>query len=217
MLAAAFAVAILACAAADAAASRAIHKCIGADGKTVFSDAACPGEVAGDDEQGASPPTSSGRTQDGGAAAAKKDAPSAAQAAGLCPSWEPPEGQVAVDPPRKIDPADLPHDASGRPVQILVSKRGPTSTAAECSAMVSACSQKSADPGGSIDICFKSAPRCATGRPWEEDKPCCPDACWQKYANLRRQCVNASTASYKSLFESRCVTDSSEANVEAAP
>lgn len=179
-----------------AAASRAIHKCTDAAGKTVFSDAACTvGAAAVPQPQpaatDAAPPPA-------------KTAQKPPREPGDCSDWAPPEEDVVVEQPPKVDPESLPHDASGKPVAIFVSKRNASTAAAACSTMVSTCSNKNDDPAGAIDVCFKSAPRCVSARPWEEPAACCPQACWDKYVELRRRCIAASTASYRALFQEHC-------------
>jgi hypothetical protein len=195
-----------------AAASRPIYKCTLADGKTTFSDEPCataatepPPAIAAGTGPGAKP------RDKPAAETAPAKRPAAPADPADCTGWMPPEDTVAVEQPQKIAQEDLPHDAAGRPIEILVSKRGPMTVVAACSAMVSTCSHKSADPRGSIDACFKSAPRCATDQPWQEEGACCPQTCWQKYVDLRRQCVDASSASYRALFQEHCVSGSGDA------
>jgi hypothetical protein len=192
--------------------ARAIYKCTLADGKTVFSDTPCKETSSQQELQ-----MRGGTAVPSGVAAAPEAGPAAPAAEpGTCP-WTPPEREVRVEQPRKIDPEQLPHDASGKPVEIFVGKRGPMSVAGTCSAMVSACSQKSDDPARAMDACFKSAPHCATERPWEEQQACCPQACWEKYADLRHHCVDASSASYKALFEAHCVPGTANVQAQARP
>jgi len=189
--------------------ARAIYKCALADGKTVFSDTPCKESSSQQEMQmrgGAAVPTA--------AAAPEADPAKVPLEPGTC-AWTPPEGDVVVEQPRQIDPDLLPHDASGKAVPIFVGKRGPMTVAGACSALVSACSQKSDEPAKAMDACFKSAPRCATDRPWEEEQTCCPQACWQRYSDLRRHCVDPSSASYKAMFEAHCVPGSDKA--QAAP
>jgi hypothetical protein len=194
------------------AATHAIHKCTDADGKTIFSDAPCPNGSGQDAApEPATPAASPAPAQPAAAAVAQT---SEAADPSDCSSWTPPEGDVTVDQPRKVDREALPRDRSGNPVEIFVSKRSANTVAAACSAMVSACSHKSDDPGKSIDACFKSAPRCTSDRPWEQDTACCPQACWQKYVDLRRKCVDASTASYRALFQEHCVSTAAELSTQ---
>jgi hypothetical protein len=194
------AIVVLCAAATPPAHARPIYKCALADGKTVFSDTPCTETVS-------QPPL----RMRGGTSVRSAPAPEAKPATpplepGTC-AWSEPEGDIVVEQPRKTDPEMLPHDAAGNPVEVFVGKRGPRSAAGACSALVSACSQKSDDPAKAMDACFKSAPRCATDRPWEEAQVCCPQACWQKYSDLRRHCADPSSASYKALFEAHCVAD----------
>ena len=193
-----------------AAAGRAIFKCTMPNGETTFSASPCvtaPGATELQPHSGGqvhAPPADKASSE---AAAAKKAAASAPD----CSTWMPPEGTVTVAQPAKPDRDQLPRDASGKPVDIFVSKRGPMSVAAGCSALVSTCSQRSDDPRVSIDACFQSAPRCQSAQPWQEDQACCPQACWDKFADLRRQCVDASSASYRALFQEHCVAGEYEA------
>jgi Domain of unknown function (DUF4124) len=195
------------------ATARSIYKCTLEDGKTTFSDTPCKDTSSQQQLQmrGGAPQTV-GPSPEAAAAAA---AAARRAESGACYSWTPPAGDVVVDPPRRIRSEQLPHDASGNPVEIFVSKRTPMTVAAACSAMVSGCSQHSDDPGKAMDACFKSAPRCASARPWEEPQACCPQACWEKYTDLRRHCVDPSTASYKALFEEHCVPGSAQAQQPA--
>lgn len=198
------ALAALAFVASGVADARAIYKCTLPDGKTTFSDAPCKETTSQQELQMRGGTTQvAGPSADVQAAAAAKAAKRAE--GGDCYEWQPPEGNLTVEQPHRIDPDQLPHDADGKPVEIFVSKRTPTTVAAACSAMVSACSQKSDQPETMMDACFKSAPRCASERPWEEPQACCPQACWDKYVDLRRHCADPSSASYKALFEARCV------------
>jgi hypothetical protein len=208
-------VALTAAVAASPATARSIYKCTLEDGKTTFSDTPCKDNSSQQQLQmrGGAPQTV-GQSPEAAAAAA---AAARRAESGACYSWMPPAGDVVVDQPRRIRADQLPHDTSGKPVEIFVSKRTPMTAAAACSAMVSGCSQKSDDPAGAMDACFKSAPRCATARPWEEAQACCPDACWQKYSDLRRHCVDASSASYRVLFEDHCVPGSEQAQQPTAP
>lgn len=188
--------------------ARPIYKCTLADGKTVFSDSPCKETTSQQELQ-----MRGGTAVPAVAAAPEAEPAKPPDEPGTC-SWTAPDADVVVEQPRKIDPELLPHDASGKPVEIFVGKRGPMSVAGTCSAMVSACSQKSDDPAGAMDACFKSAPRCATDRPWDEGQACCPQACWQKYSDLRRHCVDASSASYKAMFEAHCVPGTEQAQAQ---
>lgn len=195
------AIAVLGAFAAAPAHARHIYKCTLGDGKTVFSDTPCK-----------ETPTQPAMQMRGGTAIPAATAPSEPKPVkpplepGTC-AWSEPESDVVVEQPPRTDPDMLPHDAAGNPVEVFVGKRGPRSAAGACSALVSACSQKSDDPAKAMDACFKSAPRCRTDRPWDEDQACCPQACWQKYSDLRRHCADPSSASYKALFEAHCVAD----------
>ena len=36
-----------------------------------------------------------------------------------------------------------------------------------------------------LDDCARSAPKCKTGTPWNEESPCCPGACYERYRSAR--------------------------------
>jgi hypothetical protein len=181
-----------------AAPGRALFKCTLPDGKVAFKDTPCDTESeqqqiqmrAGTQKQVAAPP----------AEAAPKEAPAAPPEPVLvpkapgptdCSTWTPPEGNVDVAQPSNTS--------------VLVSKKPDAMTVANaCSAMILDCAKKSDDPKTAVDACFKSAPRCATSKPWEEPKACCPDACFQKYSELRRKCVDPSSASTRAIYDGHC-------------
>jgi hypothetical protein len=125
-----------------------------------------------------------------------------------------PPWTVEVTPPVAADLSSLPKDDEGQIIShgagidlVAVPRDKPDamSILVTCSAMLTGCYRKNGDPKNSMDACFNSAPRCATARPWEEGKACCPEACWQKYSDLRRRCVDPLTAQDKALFAEHCV------------
>ena len=124
-----------------------------------------------------------------------------------------PPRTVRVDPPPPApDYSQHPKDAQGRPIVaksahvylVPSRKRDLLSVISACQAMIAQCFQRDGDPRNSFDACFNSAPRCRTAKPWEEDAPCCPDACWQRYGDQRRQCVDPLSASLKVFYDQRC-------------
>ena len=178
---------------------RALFKCTLPDGKIAYKDTPC--ETAADEQKiqmhggtqkQVSPPPSANATP--------KEAPPpppepilvpTARAPTDCSTWTPPEENVDVAQPSNTS--------------VLVSQHpDPMSVANACSAMILDCAKKGDDPKTAMDACFKSAPRCATPKPWEEPKACCPDACWQKYSELRRKCVDPSSASTRALYDGHC-------------
>ncbi|HET7776913.1 MAG TPA: hypothetical protein VFL07_00025 [Rudaea sp.] len=182
------------------AAGRALFKCTLPDGKIAYKDTPC--ETAADQQQ----IQMHGGTQKevkappSPADAPAKQAPAAAPEPVLvpkapkptdCSMWAPPEENIEVAQPSNTS--------------VLVSAHpDPMSVANACSAMILDCAKKADDPKTAIDACFKSAPRCATPKPWEEPKACCPDACWQKYSDLRRKCVDPSSASTRAIYDGHC-------------
>jgi len=183
----------------SSAMGRALFKCTLPDGKIAFKDTPC--DTAADQQQikmhagtqkevNAAPPAEAGPKE------APPPAPEPilvpkARASTDCSTWTPPETDISVEQPSNNS--------------VLVSKRpDPMSVANACSAMILDCAKKADDPKTAIDACFKSAPRCATPKPWEEPKACCPDACFQKYSDLRRKCVDPSSASTRAIYDGHC-------------
>lgn len=121
---------------------------------------------------------------------------------------------MQVDAPAKLDVdySAFLKDAQGRPVIsrsgniIVVPLEEPDALSVErqCSDMIKDCWQKDNDPNRSLDACFKFAPRCATSRPWEEGRACCPDSCWQQYSQLRHQCMGPFGAMMQVFFDDHC-------------
>ena len=193
----------LALALLSSSAMGALFKCTLPDGKIAYKDTPC--ETAADQTQ----------IQMHGGTQKQVNAPAAAAVAVLrrkrpsaarnrrssypkarapdadCSSWKPPEGSIDVAQPSNTS--------------VLVSEHpDPMSVANACSAMILDCAKKGDDPKTAMDACFKSAPRCATAKPWEESKACCPDACWQKYSDLRRKCVDPSSATTRAIYDGHC-------------
>ena len=195
-------------------AAKPIFKCLQADGKTTFRDSPCPAAAAQREVQ-----LRGGTAQetDPAAAAAAEAAAKRARDPNNCSSWQAPDQKLVVELPKRVDPDQLPQGADGKPLQLFLEQHGPATVAAACSAMVSACYHQNDDASRTLDACFESAPRCTTARPWEEAHACCPDACWQKYVELRRHCVDATSASYKALFEEHCVAAAAPAPDPASP
>ena len=202
------------------AVSGTVYKCTVADGSVAYSDSPCADPAAQREL----------RVQMGHAPAA---APAAAQTpvpgnptptesvdeAKDCSNWMAPPYTVDVDPlPPPPDLGAYPKDEEGRTIlvpgptmNVVVNDDADAITVAEkCSALVTHCFHKNNDHKYSMDACFKSAPRCATSRPWEEAAACCPEPCWDHYAELRRRCVDPLTASSKALFTDRCVPGMAE-------
>ncbi len=181
------------------ASGRALFKCTLPDGKIAYKDTPC--DTQADQQQiQMRAGTQKAVSSTAPAAAAPKEAPAAAPEPVLvpkapaptdCSNWTPPKDTVAVAQPSNTS--------------VLVSQNpDPMTVANACSAMILECAKKGDDPKTAIDACFKSAPRCTTARPWEEPKACCPDLCWQKYSDLRRKCVDPSSASTRAIYDGHC-------------
>lgn len=186
------------------AAGRALFKCTLPDGKVAYKDTPCDTQAdqqqiqmhAGTQKAVGTPP----------AEPAPKAAPAAAPEPVLvprapaptdCSKWAPPPDTVDVAQPSNTS--------------VLVSQNpDPMSVANACSAMILECAKKGDDPKTAMDVCFKSVPRCTTSKPWEEPKACCPDLCWQKYSELRRKCVDPSSASTRAIYDGRCAPGPSD-------
>jgi len=185
---------------------RALFKCTLPDGKIAYKDTPC--DTESDQQQikmhagtqkdvNAAPPPS----------AAPKEAPPAAPEPILVPRAVAPTDCSTWSPPAETVDVAQPSNTS-----VLISQTpDPMSVANACSAMILDCAKKSDDAKTAMDVCFKSAPRCATPKPWEESKACCPDACWQKYSELRRKCVDPSSASTRAIYDAHCAPGPPEA------
>jgi len=214
---------------ADAVKAGTIYKCTGSDGSIAFRDkpcdaAAAQSEVAvGNATHFDNTPPSATSTPD----ADSSTKPAQPAEPKDCSTWIPPPWKVDVQLPPEPDYSAYPKDEEGQPIlvpgaayQVVVrshDKRDALSVQSECSAMIDNCFHKDNDKRNSFDACFNSAPRCNSSRPWEEGKPCCPDACWQKYADLRRQCVDPFSASTRVLFKDHCVPGVAELLGESKP
>jgi hypothetical protein len=205
----------LAIAAAPRAAAGEIYKCKGSDGRILYSDAPCAAQAQQETVRIYDSPS---------APAAPSPVAKPAAAAGNAPptdcrNWAP-GPRVRVDPPPPPpDYSGHPKDAQGRPILgqsanvylVPSEKRDLLSVISACSAMIAQCFHRDGDLRNSHDACFNSAPRCRTAKPWEEETPCCPEACWQGYAEQRRQCVDPLTAGSKVFFDQHCSLESAAA------
>lgn len=196
-----------------------IYKCTAADGTIAFRDQPCEAAAAqtevsvhGTTQFGGGAPSSASEDQ-----TATDTGPATAPSAPTkdCSDWIPPPWKVEVAAPPQADLSAYPRDRDGQPiivpgpginlVAVTPDRRDAMSVQTECTEMIDACFHKDNDKRNSYDACFNSAPRCQSSRPWEESKPCCPDVCWQKYADLRRQCVDPFGASSRAFFDDHCV------------
>jgi hypothetical protein len=107
-----------------------------------------------------------------------------------CPVGKP----LAFDPPPPVDlsAAGLPTSADGHPLLLAIpggrleidpGKRDPIVAAGACARWITSCV---VDGGHALDDCARSAPPCATDRPWEEPAVCCPVSCFERYQTARR-------------------------------
>ncbi len=225
----AFAALVVIALSTDAVKAGAIYKCTGSDGSIAFRDKPCDAAAAQSEVavgktthfDNTPPSALSTPDVDPGTKAAQPAEPKD------CSTWVPPPWKVDVQPPPEPDYSAYPKDEEGQPilvpgsaVQVIAishDKRDALSVQSECAAMLDGCFHKDNDKRNSFDACFNSAPRCSSSRPWEESKPCCPDACWQKYADLRRQCVDPFSASSRVFFKDHCVPGTAELLGEGNP
>ncbi len=213
----------------DAAKAGVIYKCAGSDGTVAFRDRPCD---AATEQSEVTVRNANHFDNTPPAAPSTPDTDSPAKPPQSaepkdCTTWVPPPWKVDVQMPPERDFSAYPKDEDGQPilvqgaavevVAVTADKRDALSVQSECAAMVDGCLHKDNDKHKSFDACFNSAPRCKSSRPWEESKPCCPDACWQKYADLRRQCVDPFSASTRVLFKDHCVPGVAELLGESKP
>jgi hypothetical protein len=192
-----------------------IYKCTAADGSVGFRDKPCD-TAAAQSEVSVRNSTGFGNAQSAAEATPAAEVADTSEPAAErkdCSDWVAPPWPVDVAPPPEPDLSAYPKDADGQPIVlsganvqlVAVTRRDAMSVQSECSAMVDGCFHKDNNPRNSYDACFKSAPRCASARPWEENKACCPEACWQRYSDLRRECVDPFSASTRVFFKDHCV------------
>jgi hypothetical protein len=193
-------------------ASAEIYKCKGSDGRVVYSDAPCAAQTQQETVRIYDSPSAPAVPAPRPATAAMPGGAAGNAPPTDCRNWGP-GPRVRVDlPPPAPDYSAYPKDAQGRPILsqganvnwVQSDKRDLLSVISACSAMITQCFHRDGDIHNSLDACFNSAPRCRTAKPWEEDTPCCPDACWQRYAEQRRQCVDPLTASSRVFFDQHC-------------
>jgi len=109
------------------------------------------------------------------------------------PSSTPPPPPYPQSP--SIDTATLeqvlPKDADGKPILLEVGgvnltlgapRKDAIGAAAKCTDLYSNCVAATKD----MDRCVADLPRCAGAEPWNEDAPCCADACVRAYQEERR-------------------------------
>lgn len=99
-------------------------------------------------------------------------------------SFEPPPAQDlgALGVPRLPDGRFFVIAIPGASLAIDPTLRTPVTALGACTRWITAC----VDPAArSLDDCTRSAPPCATDRPWEEPA-CCPAACFDAYQAARR-------------------------------
>src|SRR5262249_4119543 len=108
----------------------------------------------------------------------------------VCPVGQP----VSFDPAPPVDlsAAGLPAAADGHPLLLAIpggrlesdsSRRDPIVAAGACTRWITSCV---VDGRHALDDCTRSAPPCATDRPWEEPAVCCPVSCFERYQTARR-------------------------------
>jgi len=119
-----------------------------------------------------------------------------------CPVGHP----LAFDPPPSIDltAQSLPTAASGRPLLLAVpgaqleidaTKRDALTALGHCARWITAC----VVTAHSLDDCARSAPLCASDRPWDERDECCAPSCFERFQEARRAGA-APLAAFQDVF-----------------
>lgn len=81
-------------------------------------------------------------------------------------------------------------------IELREDLRDPLTTVGGCTRWIVSCVQ----PGNrSLDDCAKSAPHCATDKPWQEEAHCCPASCFESYASLRTEGIDP-IASFDTVY-----------------
>jgi len=177
---------------------RAMYKCTLADGKVTFSDTPCVDnssqqqiQMRAGQQSVVAPPAAEPPPKPAPPPPAPppEDVPKVYETKD-CSSWAPPAEAVKVKAPS--------------PDSIGMARTDPTYVVNACSTMLLECAQRGSDPKTAMDACFKAAPRCATAKPWEEAGVCCPDVCFEKYSDLRRKCLDPSSAMSRVLRNDHC-------------
>jgi hypothetical protein len=107
---------------------------------------------------------------------------------------ETPIGQwISFDAPPRPTPEEgrYPKDAANRSIisrggdvalAIDPTLRSPVTTVSGCNWWLTSCFTA----GNNLDDCYLSSPRCEGDTPWLDDRLCCPQACYDDYAQRRR-------------------------------
>ena len=109
-------------------------------------------------------------------------------------------------PPQNLDAMGVPKLPNGRYLALAIpgatleidpSRRDPITVLGACTAWIAGCADQVTR---NLDDCARSAPPCATERPWEEAQVCCPTACFEAYQRARRAGVDPITAARDTYF-----------------
>ena len=103
----------------------------------------------------------------------------------------PPLDVAAAGLPRLPDGNFLVLSVPGAALEIDPARRDPITAAGACARWLTTCVTAGGHP---LDDCARSAPPCATERPWEEATACCPAACFERYQDARRAGADALAA-----------------------
>jgi hypothetical protein len=79
-------------------------------------------------------------------------------------------------------------------------QRNPLSTMTGCHWWLMRCYESHAD----MDDCYRSVPRCAGDTPWLSEEMCCPEACYDDYAQRRGAGVPALDAFFETSRDGTC-------------
>jgi hypothetical protein len=133
------------------------------------------------------------RTARASCARLRKDCRACCRAGGqgpTCPVGRP--VPFAPPPEQDVTKIGLPKLPSGRFLAIAIpgaqleidpTLHTPVTALGRCTRWIAACVDGATR---SLDDCARSAPPCATDRPWEEVSACCPTACFEAYQAARR-------------------------------
>lgn len=76
-------------------------------------------------------------------------------------------------------------ESSGVKIAVDLEQNDPIAGFARCTDWITSCVSRADDR--LLDDCARSVPRCISEEPWLETEVCCPEACFARYSDMRRE------------------------------